>query len=631
MRQFSKGSNGKKIVDLLRLGKRNTPPLLFLGAGCGVSAGLPTGNMLAKKIYSNIECNEELDSLASLKGKLGQNHLHDAIEDILDLERDTSAYDMLACLIAEGYFETVLTTNWDDLLETSLSRLLTPRDFRVFVRRDENEEQIKQILNKKRPKCKIIKLHGDTLYGVDIAQKHLMSFSEELTEVIKNKIEMCGLILVGYGLNEPGFSDVIPQNPDTSKPPDNIYYVAPSPPQTNTILESLVVRDENTVNGDDGRFENFVQGLCKELLGKPHIDWWKPEQSNNDDPAEIGSTRINEVERKSITDAVQHIQERKDSSIRKEAEVLALLEELKQKLDNEFADKLRQGGKGVCLVFIHDPSAPGGFELKKQIEVDPEMESRFAGYVLESVQVTDRIGRDGDARKVVKWKRLGKELKEYGAVILVDSVSFTGNTLNIVREAIVEKEEVDEDRLGIALLLLPSNTKILLEKCNWKKIVFTQEYSGYEVFFPWGWTRATKPIPPQEEESDFHPAGRFGYTPKPWGDRLSFVDNNNVSVGILMLERGQRTSFHYHLLRDEVFFVLDYRIRILIWNKYIDLERHGSIRIPAGVPHSIIALDHPCRVLEIVEGHHDQGKDIIRLEDLYNREKDEDGMDDGYK
>jgi quercetin dioxygenase-like cupin family protein len=103
-----------------------------------------------------------------------------------------------------------------------------------------------------------------------------------------------------------------------------------------------------------------------------------------------------------------------------------------------------------------------------------------------------------------------------------------------------------------------------------------------------------------------------------------------VSVRLLIFDRGQRTSYHYHLLRGETFFVLDNRIRLRIWNRYIEMRKHDSIRIPSGVPHMMITLDQPCHVLEIADGYYDQGKDIIRLADIYGRRKDKNEPDNGF-
>jgi hypothetical protein len=66
---------------------------------------------------------------------------------------------------------------------------------------------------------------------------------------------------------------------------------------------------------------------------------------------------------------------------------------------------------------------------------------------------------------------------------------------------------------------------------------------------------------------------------------------------------------------------LDSRMRVLLWDRYIEIKKHECIRIPPWIPHALIALDQPCRVLEMAEGHYDQGADIVRLDDIYGRRK----------
>ena len=159
---------------------------------------------------------------------------------------------------------------------------------------------------------------------------------------------------------------------------------------------------------------------------------------------------------------------------------------------------------------------------------------------------------------------------------------------------------------------------------------------------PWGFTRPTQPRLPSESTLSpraagqslsaelFNPNSSFGFLPKPWGELVVFRNNASGSSRILYFERGQRTSLHYHILRDETFFVLDNRLRIQLWDRFVELRRHQALRVPAGVPHSLIALDAACRVLEIAEGPYESKLDIVRLQDIYERARDEFG-DDGLR
>jgi hypothetical protein len=53
---------------------------------------------------------------------------------MLDQSLITQVHDTLAWLVAAGYFDLILTTNWDQAIETSLGRFLDRKDFRTYIR-----------------------------------------------------------------------------------------------------------------------------------------------------------------------------------------------------------------------------------------------------------------------------------------------------------------------------------------------------------------------------------------------------------------------------------------------------------------------------------------------------------------
>jgi mannose-6-phosphate isomerase-like protein (cupin superfamily) len=545
-------------------------------------------------------------------------------DEIHSRPADTSAYDMLACLAYAGYFDTVLTTNWDFLLETALARVFSPREYRVFVRGELHDEAIAEALGRWSPvRLNVVKLHGDTFFAPILSSAKLMNFELPLQERLAAMISERGIVVVGYALKEPFFWRI-------AKKPDPAYYVDPGQPDRRK-LKMLGVAENGHVSGEDGKFHNFVQGLCYKLLGEQYRKSWEPSQTNGQlrRSAPILVTEEKEVEAK-----VDGIKKRISCGTLNEDRVLGLVRDMLQQIQTQFGQHLEDRGKGLCLVFIKDPSAPGGSEILQLVKSRKELQDLTRGMQLESVEITSRLEQRG-SRKVARWQReSSRSLKNYGAVVLVDSVTFTGNTLEVVRRTLVKREERRADRFIAAVLLLPVHVKQQLEKQGFT-VISSSQCMGYEVTFPWGHTRATRPVFPESanRRDEFIPAERFGFTPKPWGDQVTFCSNEQASVHLLRFDPGQRTSFHYHLLRAETFVVLDNHVRVVLWNRYIELRQHESIRVPAGVPHSIIALDQPCRVLEIAEGYYDQRRDIVRVEDIYEyaREPAKDGTDDGFR
>jgi mannose-6-phosphate isomerase-like protein (cupin superfamily) len=312
-----------------------------------------------------------------------------------------------------------------------------------------------------------------------------------------------------------------------------------------------------------------------------------------------------------------------------------LVKRLLTDIRRAFRDHLGADRPGVCLVFVHDPSAPGGTEIERLIRTDPTIAHLARDMTRRMLSFASRYT---GARQVVEVdESQWKPLAHAGAVVIVDSVSFTGQTLQLARDYLARVSGREKKSFTAAVLLLPRATYNLMKDGGpeatmlggeiddaerwWDVITCDKDYRGFEVTFPWGWTTATLPVAARSEqiEDPFLPQSTFSFVPKPWGKQLIFTADDRRQVSLLIFNAGQRTSHHYHVLRDETFVVLDSRVRICLWDRYIELRQHDSIRVPAGVAHSLIALDQPARVLEIAHGHYDLEGDIVRLSDMYGR------------
>lgn len=216
---------------------------IFLGAGASVSSGIKTGNNLVnewrKEIYEK-ECGEyfsginEVDELKR-EEKAKQNAIDYLIkehgvwynpqneysslferkfdlpiqrrrfvENIVDGHLPSIGYLFLITLINKNYFNTVFTTNFDDLINEAFYQFSNTRP--ILCAHDSAVSSI-SVVNK-RPK--IIKLHGDYLFD-DI--KNTIKETESLEQNIKQKfIEFTkdnGLIIVGYSGQDRSILDVI--------------------------------------------------------------------------------------------------------------------------------------------------------------------------------------------------------------------------------------------------------------------------------------------------------------------------------------------------------------------------------------------------------------------------------------
>ena len=236
----------RSVKDLVRFIKTKPGKIsnfaLLLGAGCSITSGIRSATELSKiwleEIYEN-EKGEFENDIKKLRDHFTENHsawynpnheYSSLFEKRYDLPAQRRAfieeevadkfpslgYAYLIRLIENYYFNTIFTTNFDDLINES---------FHLFADNnvEENERErdimrpilcahdssVKSIsITSMRPK--IIKLHGDFLFD-DI--KSTLRETESLEENIRNKfVEFCkefGLIVVGYSGNDRSIMDVI--------------------------------------------------------------------------------------------------------------------------------------------------------------------------------------------------------------------------------------------------------------------------------------------------------------------------------------------------------------------------------------------------------------------------------------
>lgn len=203
---------------------------LFFGAGCSVTSSIrPAGELIeewVKDLYERFN-NEKPDSLEVAKEYFETEHSNwfnkeDAYSSLFEktyefatqrrrfVEREVDkalpsiGYAYLTSLVNNNFFNTISTTNFDDLVNEAFYQFSNDRPLLCA-----HDSSIKSIsITSKRPK--IIKLHGDYLFD-DI--KSTLRETESLEQNTKEKlIEFCkefGLIVVGYSGNDRSVMDVL--------------------------------------------------------------------------------------------------------------------------------------------------------------------------------------------------------------------------------------------------------------------------------------------------------------------------------------------------------------------------------------------------------------------------------------
>lgn len=123
------------------------------------------------------------------------------LEGYLDA-RPSTGYMKLAALVREGYFDLVLTFNFDNLLESALHAANV--DTRSIIRGETEEQAMARMLDSGEPRCKILKLHG----SLKSSQYFLFSNDELLkypapTEALISRLTSGDIIVCGYAFQDP--------------------------------------------------------------------------------------------------------------------------------------------------------------------------------------------------------------------------------------------------------------------------------------------------------------------------------------------------------------------------------------------------------------------------------------------
>jgi len=267
-------SNKRKTIDdLIRYIRTctegNPNYLLLLGAGCSITSGIRGASDLLRawqrEIYESKlgqKCSDEeySDKKAIEYFKTFCSHWYDTrneyaslFEQKFDLPRQrrmfieqevaekhpSIGYAYLIKLIKSNFFNTIFTTNYDDLLNEAFYTFSDKRP--IICAHDSAIGSITVTSN--RPK--IIKLHGDYLFD-DI--KSTLRETETLEENIKSKfIEFAknhGLIIIGYGGNDRSVMDVLfhlLKQDDYFK--NGIYWCLRKGTEIHPELRKLLLRD----------------------------------------------------------------------------------------------------------------------------------------------------------------------------------------------------------------------------------------------------------------------------------------------------------------------------------------------------------------------------------------------------
>lgn len=259
----------KQIQDLAQLirvkQKAGEKFVLILGAGASIDSGVPPTSEIVEKLLmqhgKNVNPSKDThERFQEFWKDTNESEQTSYLRDYLGVPPSDS-YRKLAELMARGFFDLVITFNFDNLLEKSFE-LDGFSDFREIVRHTTSDDAISKLIDNSEKRVSIFHVHGSlrdpsTLLFTD---DELAEYPEEIISVLADQSSK-DVIVCGYAFEDLSVLTSF------AKKGGYVYCVNPDgAPQHLKTIQRGRKSSERTFEGDIGRFNQFVDALHTELL-----------------------------------------------------------------------------------------------------------------------------------------------------------------------------------------------------------------------------------------------------------------------------------------------------------------------------------------------------------------------------
>ena len=243
---------------------------IFCGAGISLNSGLPLANDMIKSILDTLPM-DVADRDEVTKSNIPFEAFIETLLQFTDISRlldifslgiPNSNHILIARIAKEGYLNTILTTNFDQLIEKAFEKegLIRSKDFMVYY----NEEQFSGIDFKKIDNgiINIFKIHGTvedkesirtTLKAV--ANRKLSEKRMKIIRYLFSNGEHKKILILGYSCSDE--FDITPQIQSLGKTQKEIFFVEHS--KSLKIIENI--KNKNNKNP----FKQFsgIRAICE--------------------------------------------------------------------------------------------------------------------------------------------------------------------------------------------------------------------------------------------------------------------------------------------------------------------------------------------------------------------------------
>lgn len=243
----------KDLEDRRRLGE--LPPVVLLGAGASAGAGLAT--MPALYEFTGVAGFDEFVAYLETRN---ENERYRLLSDFLqtqDPHEVTPGYRALAALCEHAYFDVVLTTNFDPLLDDALATArLRRKDYLLLINGVLRADRLRWLLSSRSPRVKVVKLHGDLFHRfMAWTPAEMDDYLRDIGPALAPFLATRDFLVVGHSLRDDRIRELV------TGAGGAVWFVNPSPAPDSLRAD----HDLRSVVGPGMGFEQVFTVLAERL------------------------------------------------------------------------------------------------------------------------------------------------------------------------------------------------------------------------------------------------------------------------------------------------------------------------------------------------------------------------------
>jgi hypothetical protein len=251
----------RRLANLMRERKETGEPpyALVLGAGATLSSGCRAMSAVVQAVVGHYD----LKRFFEIMDSLSETERYTRLQAFFQEPYPSPGYRHLAELAKIGYFNVILSTNFDFLLENAFTEVgLRAEDVEVLVNGRESEDYILKALERRTPRIKLLKLHGDLkARNMAFTPKEIFEFGQKVENVLVKYLNG-DVLIIGHEMRDDDINRCI------RKDGGAIWYVHPDEPVVESFIwRAMQVRPSTVISGELAQFDNFCETLYKELAG----------------------------------------------------------------------------------------------------------------------------------------------------------------------------------------------------------------------------------------------------------------------------------------------------------------------------------------------------------------------------